>query len=174
MTPPQRIWYACDGKVRDAALAHFAAQQSGPKGWLAGEGGLLGNLRVWENMILAAAHHGAALDAAMEARLQQGLACLGWDAAASSALFQSTVAALDGETTRKLLALRTLAAQPALVLVQCEWFHRSSTATLDACRMMLDQGLPNARWIALGTDAPPAAWGFQSAPLSELNHALER
>lgn len=163
----QRVHHVLSGAHRDAAFASLAAGDAGAVGWLPARRGLLGNLRVWENIVLAAAHHGRAVDAMLEAALLHWLGQVGYDAQASASLLGSVVESLDARMVRLACVLRTLAAQPRLVLVQSEWFTRLAPEEGDHYLALFAEHLPAAAWVSLGQVTPPPLWRFdQDAPFS--------
>lgn len=163
--PGQRFHHTLSGAPREEAFETLAAGAKGAAvGWLPARRGLLGNLRVWENIVLGAAHHGRAVDKALEALLLQWLGQVGYDAEASATLLGAVVEALDARAVRLACVLRTLAARPQLVLVQSEWFGRLAHDENEQYLALFDQHLPAAAWLSIGQSAPPAAWRFAVDP----------
>jgi hypothetical protein len=155
-----RLWQPCKpdevGGLFDRAVA---AQPEWPIGWLAKSGGLIANLRGWENIVLAATYHRSCTAASLATTVAHWLARLGYDAAARERLLAAPTASLMLTERLAIGLVRTVLAQPALVLVEPGWFARWSDASW---REALIEAMGPAVWFTAGDPPPPADWGFKN------------
>lgn len=107
-------------RVRDAArraeLLDWLAR-SGLAARVSSEDVLIGNLRVWENILLPLAWRDAPRPAWMEARVRALLARLGWDGARIERFAGRAPDALDAIETRVAGLARALLAEPEILVL---------------------------------------------------------
>lgn len=159
----QRLWLPATGVTRDALFDHAAATLAGPHGWLAREGGLLANLRVWENCVLPLSYFGHVPSVADEQRFADLLTKVGIAAADHASFTSATIGSLSPADKRLVSALRAMLIQPKLILVECEWFARLDASLAIPLREMFGAVCPNASWLALGDTPPASEWMFAHA-----------
>jgi hypothetical protein len=155
-----RLWQPCASGDAGLLLDRAAAAQSGlPVGWLARNGGLIANLRGWENLVLPATYHRACTAASLAPAVAHWLERLGYDAAARERLLAAQAATLAQSERLAIGLVRTVLAQPVLVLVESGWFTRWPDASW---REALIETLGSAVWFTAGETPPPAEWGFKN------------
>lgn len=162
MSKGQRRWLPINGHERNACFAEIAAQHPGPHGWLAGEGGLIANLRVWENCLLPLSYFGHAPGATDEARFAELLVQLGIPGEEQAAFAGSPVAGLNARQRRLVCALRTLMTQPAWIFAESEWLSRLDEADTQRLTEAFAATCPDSTWLVLGHAQPAPAWQCQT------------
>jgi len=160
LQPGGRLWLPVSGHERDLLFDTAAAAVPGPRGWLPGEGGLVANLRVWENCLLPLSYFGrppAMADEALFQRLLDGLAMSMPERAAFAA---SPAGSLTPRLRRLACGLRALLARPALLLAESEWFSRLDEVDALNLAGLFAEHCPHSAWLVLGGRRPAACWGF--------------
>ncbi|WP_269533211.1 hypothetical protein [Chitinimonas sp. BJYL2] len=161
--PGVRLWHATSGAARLDAFAALNRQRAGPHGWLPGQGGLVANLRVWENCLLPAAYFQSRSLVQEEQRFQGFLDDLQIDQSERAMLSRATVAMLTPRQRRQALMLRTLMAAPEMILIETEWLQMADDTEAGSYVDALGKHCPHAAWIALGPQRPAAIWRINPA-----------
>lgn len=135
--------------------------QPGRIGWVAAGGGLISNLKTWENVTLPLWYHGHAHRAEVDASIARWLSALGKDSAAWED-FMARPPALLKPLERKLAGLlRGLVQAPLLLVVDADLFAGLDRATLDAWTAALDtfvQEDPTRAVLAVSDGAVALPW----------------
>ncbi|QDQ25241.1 hypothetical protein FNU76_02110 [Chitinimonas arctica] len=148
------------GHARGELFEQAAESVAGPHGWLPGEGGLLANLRVWENCLLPLSYFADPPGAAQEARFTRLLDGLGMPLEERQSFAAAPAGGLNGRQRRIACALRTLMARPALILAESEWFGRLDEGDAASLSRLFAAECPHAAWLVLGVQRPGLIWGF--------------
>ena len=154
-----RYWLAIDGHKRDACFEYVSSSRHGPAGWLPGEGGLIANLRVWENCLLPLSYYGKPPDLQDEVRFGQLLDQLGVPEEEQPGFAGSPASSLTGRQRRLACALRTLMTRPSLILAEGEWLARLDQDDTQRLIKAFAAECPDAAWLVLGGSQPAAEWG---------------
>ncbi|MBM3114470.1 hypothetical protein [Jeongeupia naejangsanensis] len=109
-----------EGRHAVAGLQRFA---TGAVACLQGGGGLVSNLRVWENLILPAWYHESAAMADLEVRIAAVLDVLAVAEEERASLMASLPASLSRSQCRVLALVRALVQAPAWLVVEVEWLE---------------------------------------------------
>lgn len=150
------------------ALLHAARMQLGVQavGWVPAEDGLLANLTLWENILLATQWHAPASPAALAARLRNWLEQLSQTEAQASIWLSRSPGEVSVPEQRLAAWLRILLLRPRVVLMETDaWSTVSADSRLAA---LIDNELAGCALLAVDTPAPP---GF--VMLSVDNKAAE-
>ncbi|QNM98252.1 hypothetical protein [Chitinimonas koreensis] len=160
LAPAGRLWLPLHGQLREQAFGHAARQLAGPHGWLPGEGGLVANLRVWENCLLAHNYFGGPPAAADEALLIELMARCGLAGQDAQAFMAAPAGSLSAKRRRLACALRALLARPRLILAEGEWFGGLGDDEVEPLAAAFAELCPDAAWLVLGGARPDTVWGF--------------
>lgn len=106
-----------DSEVDDLLAGARAELGNAGVGWLAADGGLLGNLPTWENILLSTQWHAPAALPALETRLRAWMVRLGHDEAGTWRFLSQQPAFLADDERRIAGWLRLLLSRPKLVLL---------------------------------------------------------
>jgi ABC-type lipoprotein export system ATPase subunit len=152
-----RIWADGEQALGYEAIDALTDAFEPPFGWLPEQPALQANLRVWENCVLPRSYFGVAPGDGLLARLELLV---------QTPVFGSLAEVLDqrpehmgGAQQSLVCALRTILTRPSLILAETGWFASFDSATAAELVAMFACECPGARWLALGTSPPPAAWG---------------
>lgn len=100
-------------------------------------GGLLLNLRVWENIVLPLRHHRRQIDTdALEAEILAAIAAAGIDESAASRILTARTDDLAPHETLLALLLRALCAKPALLICEAAFDGLPGHAREAAARLL--------------------------------------
>ena len=121
-------------KAPDAGAIAFqgrplAAAEPGQIGWVPANGGLVSNLKTWENVTLPLWYHGQRLPAGTEAAIARWLAALGLDSQAWADFMACPPARLSPSERKLAGLLRGLVQAPSLLLVDAALFDGVDQAT---------------------------------------------
>ncbi|HSC78829.1 MAG TPA: hypothetical protein VLC08_00620 [Chitinolyticbacter sp.] len=172
----ERYWLEVPGEhLRDRQLDMLAlAAQSQWPGLVAsldGSGGLVNNLRVWENLILPAWYH----HAEPLARLEQVLLALfdeiGIDEGEAVKLCQGLPAALAREQKRELALVRAAMLEPCCLVVDGDWFGFLSYGRGLDCRALFDR-LTQSAVTFVAAAYPPPVPGYRRLVLDEAGQLI--
>ena len=158
-TPGRRVWICAAGAGRANLFRRAAQGARHPTGWLPAHGGLIANLRVWENCILPRSYFGARPGEGDDRLAADLLDRLDLSLEAGQALMAAKVHSLTGYQYGVVSALRTLMSRPALIMVECEWFAHFEQDEAIRLARLFDAECSNATWLAIGRLPPPALWG---------------
>ncbi|WP_374357426.1 hypothetical protein [Chitinimonas sp.] len=160
-----RHWCPCTAApasaARDALLYRLLDDVSAPRGWLPASGGLLANLRVWENVLLIA---GFGMGAPTQAELQRLCTLFaGFGEPAPQLLLQARVDHLNRRQRALVCAVRTLMSAPRLIVADSEWFSQFEDEMADRLAQQFARYCPEAGWLVIGPACPAAIWGAFAA-----------
>jgi len=113
---PEQGVVTLGGKALDAA-------PPGAIGWVADNGGLIGNLKVWENVTLPQWYHGRRRSAELEDRIPRWLAALGMKSEAMPGFMASAPGLLALMERKRAGLLRGLVQAPSLLVVDGAIFN---------------------------------------------------
>lgn len=134
----------------DAARAQLGATAVG---WMPADGGLLGNLPAWENLLLSCQWHAPAALPALEARLTTWLPQLGYgDLASARRLLAYAPSRLSPEHGVLVGWLRLLLVRPRLVLLSGQALPEGETGRQLAA--LVDEELANCARLVIDGAAP--------------------
>ncbi|MDK2124612.1 hypothetical protein [Parachitinimonas caeni] len=135
-----------------------AMQQNLNPAWLAADGGLLANLRVWENIAFPAGFVSDWPLALLESRLVPLLRLLKIDESEWKRWLGRPAVQLEQRERRLLGMLRVALQRPALLVAEAGFFTEESlpSPSLDLCNAALADGVV----LAIGPVAPPPGWQF--------------
>ncbi|MBV8466153.1 MAG: hypothetical protein JO218_09415 [Burkholderiales bacterium] len=157
LTPGARYWVPMASAGRVALFAELAATGGGPRGWLAATGGVLVNLRVWENVLLPSSYYGVKPCPDDARRLEDILGSLGIQECEK--FWGSRVDALSAYQRPLVVALRTLMTRPSLILAESEWFNHLTSRQVEVLSGMFATECADATWVVAGNVAPAPEWG---------------
>ncbi|UXY14321.1 hypothetical protein N8I74_13470 [Chitiniphilus purpureus] len=124
---------------------------------LDGNGGLVNNLRVWENLILPAwYHHGDSL-AGLETALLALFAEVGVDEAQAVGICQGLPAALGREQRQELALLRAALLEPSCLVIDGDWYAFLAYGRGLACRPLFERMTEQAVTFVAAAYPPPSA-----------------
>lgn len=167
----ERYWLPATGPERQGLFDLVAAEVAGLHAWLPVEGGLLANLRVWENCLLPLSYLAGKPDAETEKRFGELLTECAVPLEEQGAYAASPAFSLNARRRRLACVLRTLLQRPSLILVESEWFARLDVDEAERLAALFARECADACWLALGEPAPNPIWGFR--PLAEeADHAV--
>ncbi|MGE5027188.1 MAG: ATP-binding cassette domain-containing protein [Betaproteobacteria bacterium] len=131
-------------RMADAGSVTFRGRpmdqaEPGQIGWVPAHGGLISNLKIWENVTLPLWYHGERLPVAVEASIARWLDALGLDREAWPDFMASPPARLKSSERKLAGLLRGLVQAPLLLVVDADLFDgvdqaasRSWAAALEA------------------------------------------
>ncbi|KPC55208.1 hypothetical protein [Amantichitinum ursilacus] len=169
LEPGQRYWCAAPTRAEAETLLDLAAglvqlNYPGRVAVLESNGGLLSNLRVWENLILPAWYQKIAPLPELEARFVTALQRLGIGDTEVERIATALPVTLERDRKRMLLLVRAAILRPGLMLLdQDMWGHCARSALL---RPVLDELSANAAVLVIGQGAPEQAWGLHDLTLT--------
>lgn len=142
-----------DDAVIDALLAASRLRLGAiGVGWVPAGGGLVANLPVWQNVLLATQWHAPASMAALEARVRGWCDRLTPDSDETARLLLSMPARLDDEERCVAGWLRQLLARPKLILLEARALPGGVTGA--RVRALLAEELPAAALVAVDRCPP--------------------
>ncbi|GAA5785748.1 hypothetical protein GCM10007860_12810 [Chitiniphilus shinanonensis] len=127
---------------------------------LDGTGGLVNNLRVWENLILPAWYHHAEPLPALEESLLALFAEVGIEAESAVGICQSLPSALGREARQELALLRAALTRPCCIVIDGDWHTFLAYGRGLACRELFDRIAAQAAVFVVAAYPPPST-GFQ-------------
>lgn len=136
------------------ALLRAARAQAGTEhtGWIPDDDGLLENLKLWENILLATQWHAPASPAALAARLQGWLSRLGYREEAAGDWLAQSPGNLSQEERRLACWLRMLLLRPRVLLLERgAWFVVQTNENL---RALVDEELSGCALLAIDPVVP--------------------
>jgi ABC-type lipoprotein export system ATPase subunit len=171
LVPGARYWVQVIGATRTELLTDLAQSAGCTRGWLAGAGGLLINLRVWENVLLPSTYFGVKPCLEDARRLEGILASLGIDDCEK--FWGARVDSLGVQQRPLIVALRTLMSKPSLILAESEWFVHLTARQTAVLSTMFASECAGAAWVVAGNHAPAADWGeFQRIEVEDESVSL--
>lgn len=177
LQPGQRYWLAAPTLAESEVLLDICAgaaqtRFAGQVAVLESNGGLLSNLRVWENLVLPAWYQNIASLAQLEARFVAALNTLGLHDADIENVASALPATLERDRKRMLCVVRAAVLQPGLLLLDQDMFAYLSRSTLPGIKQLLGELSARAAVLVIGRGAPDAAWQLRDLTLNEADHAL--
>ncbi len=166
LEPGQRYWLICGNEQQmqqrfDACAEALNPLAPGQIGALEGAGGLLSNLRVWENLVLPAWYHHHQSLTQLEVRFQEAFAQLGLEGKALAQLAAALPASLDRERKRQLVLVRAYMQEAKYLLADQEWFGWISQPAPRGCKDLFEGMALSVPLIVVGIGAPDTAWHLQ-------------
>lgn len=160
--------YGLSSALPDAAIDELlgnARAVLGPVavGWMPEDGGLLGNLPAWENLLLSTQWHAPAALPALEARVEAWMPRLGYDERATRVLLSQQPSRLTEDERRLIGWLRLLLTRTRLVLLAGQALPAGALG--QRILTLLDDELAGSALLVVDYDAPS---GF--VPLSFAAH----
>lgn len=144
----------------DVLTAAFSMLGDDAVGWMPEEGGLLGNLPAWENILLSTQWHAPAAMSSLEARVHGWCEQLGYDTGALRTLFSRQPAFLSEDDRRMMGWLRQMLCRPRLLVLRAGAVPSGrGGANLQS---LLDTELASAAFLVVDERAPA---GFQPVTL---------
>lgn len=125
-------------------------------GWLPEDGGLLGNLPAWENILLSTQWHAPAALPALEKRVHGWCGHLGYDTTALAVLFSRQPSFLSDDDRRMMGWLRQLLARPQIVVLRAGALPSGRSGA--ALQALIDEEMGGAALLVVDEQAPP---GFE-------------
>lgn len=168
LTLPAAGRYTLQLARSDAAVDNLlgsarAALGAGGVGWMPEDGGLLGNLPAWENVLLSTQWHAPAALPVLEARIAGWMPRLGYDERAARTLLAQQPSRLSEDERRLIGWLRTLLARTRLVVLVGQALPVGAAG--QRILALLDDELAGSALLVVGGEAPS---GF--VPLSFAAH----
>lgn len=157
--PGRRVWVNLDGEPRARLFRLAVSSCAGATGWLPEHGGLLANLRGWENCVLPHSYYCGRPGEKEETALDTLLSRLGVPEANRRSLMGAQIHALTAQQRRQLVVVRTLLSRPALILAEAEWFGHIGPAEAAVLAGLFAEEGAKAAWLVIGPLAPSAVWG---------------
>ncbi|WP_148715630.1 hypothetical protein [Chitinolyticbacter meiyuanensis] len=172
----ERYWLEVAGehqRERQLDLLAAAAQRVWPGlvASLDGTGGLVANLRVWENLILPAWYHHAEPLGLLEAELLQLFDEVGINDDEAAKLCQGLPAALAREHKRELALLRAALLKPYCLIVDGDWISFLSYGRGLACRALFER-IAQSAVTFVAAAYPPAEAGYRRLVLDEAGQLI--
>ncbi|MBB5190035.1 ABC-type lipoprotein export system ATPase subunit [Silvimonas terrae] len=166
LEPGQRYWLICGNEQQmqqrfDACAEVLNPLAPGQIGALEGTGGLLSNLRVWENLALPAWYHRQQSLAQLEVRFQEAFAQLGLEGKALTQLAAALPASLDRERKRQLVLVRAYMQEARYLLADQDWFGWISQSAPHACKDLFERMTLAVPLVVVGIGAPDPALHMQ-------------
>lgn len=146
----------------DAGGIHFQGHpleraEPGQIGWVPADGGLISNLKTWENVTLPLWYHGKGLPPEVDAFIARWLAALGMEKQAWADFMARPAAQLKPQERKLAGLLRGLLQAPALLVVDAALFEGLDQASRQAWAAALETHLHEAGGRALLAVAHGAA-----------------
>ncbi|GGP18740.1 hypothetical protein [Silvimonas iriomotensis] len=168
LEPGQGYWLVCGHEQQmqqrfDACAEWLNQIAPGAVGALEGAGGLLSNLRVWENMILPVWYHRSQSMAQLEARFVEVTGRLGLAGEALARLAAALPAGLDRERKRQLVLVRAYVQEAQFLLADQDWYDWINHAAPTACKDVFAGLAESVPLVVIGVGAPAL-----SAQLQEI------
>lgn len=132
-------------------------------GWVPEDGGLLGNLPAWENILLATQWHTPAALPALESRVRGWCTDLGYDGGALAVLFSRQPALLSEEDRLLMGWLRQMMSRPQVVVLRADAIPRGRLST--TLLKLIDQELATSALLVVDERAPDGYRPITPAPL---------
>lgn len=135
--------------------------EPGQIGWVPAHGGLISNLKTWENVTLPLWYHGRRLPAGAEASIARWLDVLGMDGAARADFMARPPAQLKPSERKLAGLLRGLVQAPPLLVVDAALFDGVDQATGRSWAAALEQFAREAEGravLAVAHGATPLPW----------------
>ena len=153
-------------KVPDAGSIAFRGRpmgeaEPGQIGWVPAHGGLISNLKTWENVTLPLWYHGKRLPADVEASIARWLAALGLDSEAWVDFMARPPAQLKPLERKLAGLLRALVQAPPLLVVDAALFDGVDQATGRSWAAALEVFVREAEGravLAVAHGATPLPW----------------
>ncbi|GGP24508.1 hypothetical protein [Silvimonas amylolytica] len=166
LEPGQRYWLVCGHEQQmqqrfDACAEVLNALAPGAVGALEGAGGLLSNLRVWENMILPVWYHQPQSMAQLESRFEAVFGQLGLEGDALKRLAAALPPGLDRERKRQLVLVRAYVQQARFLLADQDWYDWITHAAPHACQEVFAHLAQSAPLVVVGVGAPALSMQLQ-------------
>ena len=172
----QRYWLAAPTLAEAESLLDICAgsmqlKWPGKVAVLESNGGLLSNLRVWENLVLPAWYERVAPLPELEARFVRALQRLGMQEGDIELVAAALPATLERDRKRMLCLVRAAILQPGLMLLDQDSYGYLSRSTLPPLRaLFFDDLAPQAAVLVVGQGAPDVRWSLRDLTLPEVLH----
>ncbi|WP_283149327.1 hypothetical protein [Silvimonas soli] len=165
LEPGQRYWLVTGQEQQlqtrfDECASALHKLKPGSAAALESSGGLLSNLRVWENLVLPAWYHQQPPLADLEQRFVAAFARLGIDGEQLEKTASALPASLDREHKRQLALVRAMVQQPAFLLTDQDWYGWIVRSAPGVYRELFDELADVAPVIVLGVGSPDLARGL--------------
>ncbi|TJZ76143.1 hypothetical protein [Chitiniphilus eburneus] len=138
---------------------------------LDGTGGLVNNLRVWENLILPAWYHHAEPLPALEDSLLALFAEVGIEPDGAVGICQSLPSALGREYRQELALLRAALTRPFCLIIDGDWYTFLAYGRGLACRALFDRLAAQAVIFVVAAYPPPST-GFQRLEVVDASQLI--
>ncbi|GHD60145.1 hypothetical protein [Jeongeupia chitinilytica] len=159
------------------ALTALQRLQPGKVACLQDGGGLVNNLRVWENLILPAWYHESASMSDLEGRVAAALDRVAADDSERVRLMASLPSTLSRTQCRTLALVRALVQAPTWLVVEVEWLAWLSGVANIHCKEAFGALARQCPVLLLGAGALPQAEALPEFPTTnteECNAAAAR
>jgi ABC-type proline/glycine betaine transport system ATPase subunit len=148
--------------VTDEVLAAaYRALDINSVGWVPEDGGLLGNLPAWENILLATQWHAPAALTSLETRVREWCKELGYDGGALSVLFSRQPALLSEEDRLLMGWLRQMMSRPQVVVMRADAIPRGRLSK--TLLQLIEQELASSALLVVDERIPE---GYQPLTLA--------
>lgn len=165
LEPGQRYWLVTGQEQQlqtrfDECATALHKLKPGSVAALEGSGGLLSNLRVWENLVLPAWYHQQPPLLELEQRFVAAFAQVGITGEQLEKTASALPASLDRERKRQLALVRAVVQQPAFLLTDQDWYGWIARSAPKVYRDLFDELASVAPVIVLGVGSPELARGL--------------